>query len=105
MNFIAALGLLAAVGVVIFGILLGSPLAIFFDAGALLIVPFTTVLLLGATYGFGAVFARWGRDFIRSMRHVRTPLIPPRYDGSRRWQRVASSMRRSPASSAHSLAS
>ena len=52
MNFIAALGLIAAVGVVIFGILLGSPLAIFFDAGALLIVPCTTVLLLGATYGF-----------------------------------------------------
>ena len=63
MNFIAALGLIAAVGVVIFGILLGSPLAIFFDAGALLIVPCTTVLLLGATYGFGAVFSTLGSGF------------------------------------------
>lgn len=76
MNVIAALGLLAAVGVMIFGILLGSPLAIFFDVGALLIVPFTTVLLLGATYGFGTVFRTLGSGFLTLYASRQDPADP-----------------------------
>ena len=88
MNFIAALGLIAAVGVVIFGILLGSPLAIFFDAGALLIVPCTTVLLLGATYGFGAVFSTLGSGFYSLYASRQDPADPAK---GRRLEAVAES--------------
>jgi len=51
MNWVAVVGLVCAVGAILFGIMLGSPLHIFIDLPSLIIGPVVTVLMLLATYG------------------------------------------------------
>jgi len=51
MNLSAIIGLVVSVGVILMGVLLGSPLMIFFDLPAVLIVVVGTFFLLLATHG------------------------------------------------------
>jgi len=52
MNIQAILGLTCVVGLILFGIMLGSPLVIFFDPTSVLISGGGTLALLTATHGF-----------------------------------------------------
>ena len=52
MNIQAILGLTGVVGLILFGILLGSPLTIFLDPPSVLITGGGTLALLTATHGF-----------------------------------------------------
>ncbi len=63
MNTVALIGFICALGVMIMGILLGSPLGIFFDTTAILIGPVATLMLLIATFGFGTVQSAFGTGF------------------------------------------
>jgi len=55
MNYVACIGLLFGVGVMVFGIMLGAPPIIFVDVTALIIGPLAAMMLLVATFGLGTV--------------------------------------------------
>jgi len=63
MNTVALIGFICALGVMVMGILLGSPLIIFLDPTAILIGPVATLMLLIATFGFGTVQSAFGAGF------------------------------------------
>ena len=63
MNTIAFIGFICAIGIMLFGIMLGSPLIIFFDLTAVLLGPVATLMLLIATFGFGPVGSAFRTGF------------------------------------------
>ena len=63
MNYVACIGLLSGVSVVMFGIMLGSPLPIFFDVPSLIIGPGAAMMLLVATFGLGTVCSAFKSGF------------------------------------------
>ena len=63
MNLQAIIGLLGVVGLMLCGILLGSPLLIFVDIPSVMITVGGTVALLTATHGFSAWIAAVGGGF------------------------------------------
>ena len=70
MNLQAIFGLLGVVGLMLCGILMGSPLIIFFDSTSVLITVGGTVGLLTATHGIGPSIEAIGGGFKAMLTHA-----------------------------------
>lgn len=76
MNLASLSGLIICAGLMLYGILLGSPVIIFFDPVSLLIVPVTTLCLLMTTHGSRPVMSAFGNAARGLFGATGEPLIP-----------------------------